>query len=168
MTSLEELRRALAPGDDVTVVPAAGQPVSGRLMRVGVADLDVQVADRPTTPAQGPQRVTIPLSDIQSLERRPDSVRNGALMGAAIGAGVGGTMFVYAAAIDRNELDEWAPFYLGATAVFTGVGALVGWLIDAANSQPHIRFEPSRGTKVSVHPVYSGGRGIAVAVSFSR
>ena len=35
VTSLEELRRELAAGDFITVVPAVGQPVAGRLMRLG-------------------------------------------------------------------------------------------------------------------------------------
>ena len=62
------------------------------------------------------------------------------------------------------------PLYLGGAAVCTAIGALVGWRIDAAKSKPHITFEPSAGgrTIVSVHPVYSRGGGIAVAVSFSR
>jgi hypothetical protein len=112
----------------------------------------------------------MPLAAIQSLERRPDSARNGAAIGAGIGAGFGGAMFAYAFAIDRNELDEWAPFYIRAAAISAGIGALIGWATDAANSKPHIRFEPSASgrTNVSVHPVYLRGRGIAVAVSFSR
>jgi hypothetical protein len=79
-------------------------------------------------------------------------------------------MFVYAFAVVRNEMDEWAPLYWKVAAVYTGIGALIGWAIDAANSKPHIRFEPpSQGrVKVRVQPVYSRRRGLAVAVSFSR
>jgi HAMP domain-containing protein len=170
VTSLEELRRTLAAGDYITVVPAAGHPVTGRLIRLGEADLDVHVADKHTPQDRGPRSVTMPLNAIQVLERRRDSARNGAAVGAAIGAGFGGAMFAYAFVIDRNEMDEWAPLYVGAAAAYTGIGALIGWMIDTANSKPHIRFEPSSGgrTKVSLHPVYSGRRGITVAVSFSR
>jgi hypothetical protein len=167
VTSLEELRSTLASGDDVVVVTAAGIPVAGRLRRLGDADLDVYVAASPRD--RGQRKVTIPLDAIQSLERRPDSVRNGAVTGAASGAGFGGAMFAYAVVIDRNEMDEWAPIYVGAAAACTAVGALIGWMIDAAHSKPHIRFEPSTGrTRVGVHPVSSGRRAIAVAVSISR
>jgi hypothetical protein len=38
-TSLEELRRGLAAGDFVTLVPAAGASVAGRLTRVGTVDI---------------------------------------------------------------------------------------------------------------------------------
>ena len=52
-------------------------------------------------------------------------------------------------------------FYAGAAAVCTGIGALIGWAIDAANSKPHIRFDASSGgrTKVSVQPVFHGVAG---------
>jgi HAMP domain-containing protein len=168
VTSLEELRRELAAGDLITVVPAVGQPVTGRLMRLGIADLDVRPVNTRTPQARDPRDVTIPLDAIQSLERPRDSARNGALIGAGIGAGFAGAMFVRAVVVDRNELDEWAALYAGTGAVCTGLGALIGWALDAANSKPHIRFDASSGrkTKVSVQPVYSRGRGIALRVSF--
>jgi hypothetical protein len=170
VTTLEELRRALAAGDFITIVPAAGPPVVGRLLRLGDADLDIRVDNRRTSQERGPRTVTVPFTAIQSLERRRDSARNGAAIGAGIGAGFGGAMFAYAFAIDRNELDEWGPSYLGGAVVCAAIGALVGWRIDAAKSKPHIRFEPSAGGRpiVSIHRVYSRGRGIAVAVSLSR
>jgi hypothetical protein len=169
VNSLEELRRELAPGDFITVVPAVGPPVAGRLTRLGQDGIDVrQVAKRPP-PDSGPRDVTVPLDSLLSLERPRDSSRNGAAIGAGIGAGVGGAMFVHALIIDRNEIDEWATAYVGAAAICTGIGALVGWAIDAANSKPHIRFDAASGrTKVSVRPAFSRGRGIALAVSFSR
>jgi hypothetical protein len=78
-------------------------------------------------------------------------------------------MFVHAIVVDRNEMDEWAAQYVGAAAVCTGIGALIGWAIDAANSKPHVRLEASPGrTKVRVQPVYSGRGRIGLAVSFSR
>ena len=170
VTSLEELRRELAVGDVITVVPAAGQPIAGRLMRLGTVDLEIRPANRRSSRERGPQDVTIALSALQSLERPRDSARNGGAIGAGIGAGFGGAMFVRALAVDRNELDEWATFYAGGAAICSGIGALIGWAVDAANSKPHIRFaaSPDGRTTVSVRPVYSRGRGIALAVSFSR
>ena len=170
VTPLEEMRRELAVGDFITIVPDDGQPVAGRLMRLGPADLDVRLVNKRNPQDRGPRDVTIPFTAIQSLERPRDSARNGAALGAGIGAGVGGAMFVHALVIDRNEIDEWAAFYAGHAAVCVGIGALIGWTVDAANSKPHIRFDASsRGRmKVSVQPMYSRGRGIALAVSFSR
>ena len=168
VTSLEELRRELAAGDFITIDPGVGQPVAGRLMRLGSVDLDVRVVDKRTPRKRGPRDVTIPLTAIQSLERSRDSARNGAAIGAGIGAGFVGVMFVHAIVVDRNEMDEWAASYVAGAALYTGVGALIGWVVDAANSKPHIRFDaPSGGrTRISVQPLYSRGRGIALAVSF--
>jgi HAMP domain-containing protein len=170
VTSLEEMRRELAAGDFITIVPGDGQPVAGRLMRLGTIDLDVRLVNKRTPQERGPRDVTIPFTAIQSLERPRDSVRNGAVLGAGIGAAFGGAMFIHALVIDRNEMDEWTTPYVGGAAVCTGIGALIGWAVDAANSKPHIRFDASPGgrTKVSVQPMYSRGRGIALAVSFSR
>jgi hypothetical protein len=172
VTSVEELRRELAAGDFVTIVPDVGPPVAGRLLRLGSGDLDVRVLNKRTPQTRAPRdaTLTIALDDIQSLERPRDSARNGAAIGAGIGAGFGAAMFVHAMVIDRNEMDEWATPYIGAVAVCTGIGALIGWTMDAANSKPHIRFDASPGgrTKVGVQPVYSRGRGIGVAVSLSR
>ncbi len=170
MTSHEALRRELEVGDFITIVPAVGQPVRGRLLRLGNVDLDIRVTDRRIPQGRGPQDVTLALNAIQSLERPRDSARNGAAIGAGIGAAFVGSMFVHALVVDRNEFDEWATLYLGAGAIYTGIGALIGWAIDAANSKPHIRFDASstKGTTVSVQPVRTPGRGIAVAVLLRR
>ena len=170
VTSVEELRRELTAGDFITVVPVVGPPVAGRLLRLGSGDLDIRVVKKRTPLERGARDVTVPFNAIQSLERPRDSARNGAALGAGVGAGFGGAMFVHAFVIDRNEMDEWATLYVGAAAVCTGIGALIGWAIDAASSKPHIRFDASPGgrTKISVQPAYSRGRGIAVAVSVSR
>ncbi len=166
VTSLEELRRALAAGDFITVVAASGQPVAGQLTRLGTVDLDVRPDDR----GGGPRNVTILLDTIQSLERPRDSVRNGTIIGAGIGAGLGGAMFISAAIIDRNEIDEWAKLYGGFALICTGIGAVIGRAVDGVQSKPHIRFDAParRHTRISVQPVYSRGRGIGLAVSLSR
>jgi hypothetical protein len=169
-TSLEDLRGALAEGDFITVVPVDGPPVAGRLMRLGTLDLDVRPVTRRAPQAGGPRQVTIPFDTIQSLERPRDSSRNGAVLGAGIGAGFAGAMFVHALVVDRNELNEWAASYVGAAALCTAIGALVGWATDAAKSKPPIRFDapPRSRTKISVQPLYSPGRGLSLTVSVSR
>jgi hypothetical protein len=163
VTSHEALRRELEVGDFITIVPTVGQPVRGRLLRLGNVDLDIRADKRP-------RDITMPLDGIRSLERPRDSTRNGAAIGAGIGAAFVGSMFVHALVVDRNEFDEWATLYLGAGAIYTGIGALVGWAIDAANSKPQIRFDASSTARatVSVRPVLIRGGGIALAVSFRR
>lgn len=166
LTSLEELRRELAAGDVVTIVTVLGAQVEGRLVRLDPLDLEVRAKRRDGTRRD----IIVPLDSIRSLIRPRDSTRNGALLGAGIGAGIGGAFFIYGLAVDRNELDEWAPGMAGATAVSTALGALIGWTVDRSVSKPHIRFDapPAGHTTVSVRPVFRRGRGIGLAVSFSR
>jgi hypothetical protein len=165
VTSLEELGAQLAPGDFITVVPANGQPVAGRLTRIDPLDLSILTTGR----SAGPRDLTIPIDGILSLERRRDPVRNGAVLGAAIGAGIGGGLFLTAAVVDLNEMTEWAPIYAGMTAAATGIGALIGWAMDAARSKPHIRFDASGGkTTLNVQPMYARGVGIGLALSISK
>lgn len=167
--SLDELRRQLASGDFITITDEAGQRIEGRLIRFGQVDLDVRLAKQRTPPGSGSREVTIALDTIQTLQRPLDSTRNGTLIGAGIGAGVSGAMFVRAMAIDANEMDEWAPIYLGFAAISTGVGALLGWLIDDATAKPHIIFDAATkaGKKVRVDPAIVPGRGIALTVTIS-
>lgn len=165
--TLEELRRELSPGDSISLVQTTGEPVSGRVVRVEDTALEIRTEIRG---AAGKQRldVTVPLSTIRSLERPRDSLRNGIGIGAGVGGGVTLGMFIHAAAVDYNEIDEWAPMFLALGAVTTGVGALVGWAIDAARSKPHVRFNvPAPGAmEIRVTPLVARRKGMAVAVSF--
>jgi hypothetical protein len=159
-SSFDVLHRELGRGDEISVV-REGESLTGRLVRIGERDLDIRIAG-----PNGGRDVTILLNAIQSLERRRDSVRNGALIGAGIGAGLFGTMFIYAAAVDRNEMDEWAPGYLAGGAVIVGLGAVLGAAIDALHSKPPVRFDRGapRAAKVRVVPVVSLRRGVGLAV----
>ena len=168
VATLDELPRALSPGDFISVVQTTGGSVRGRLRRFGDIDLDLQAETQQAPPEQRRLDLKIPLSAIQSLERPRDSSRNGALIGAGVGGGFSLAMFVHAAAVDFNEIDEWGAGYLAAGAISTGIGALAGWAIDRAHSKPHIRFDaPSPGTvTIRAVPLLSRSPGLAIVVSF--
>jgi hypothetical protein len=159
VTEVDELRRLLARGDVVSIVDTDGDALKGRLLRIGDEDIDVRI---------GSLDVTVPLTGIKSLERPRDSARNGALIGASIGGGAVLSMAIYALAVDANEADEWAPMYLGMGALFSGIGALTGWAIDAAHSKPPIRFDAplSPTARNRIAPLRSRSRGMSVTVSF--
>lgn len=169
VVTMDELRRELRPGDVISVVRTTGGAVRGRLRRIGDADIDLQPETRqaPSTERR-PLDLTIPLSAMLALERPRDSSRNGALIGAGIGAGLTLAGFTYAAAVDANEIDEWGPMYLAMGGLYTGLGALAGWAIDRAHSKPHIRFDaPSpRTVTVRAGPLRSRGPGIVVVLLF--
>ena len=165
--TLEELRRELSPGDFISLVQVTGESVSGPLVHVGDTAVEIRTEIRQ---AKGKQRlnVTVPLGAIRSLERPRDSSRNGARIGAGVGAGMGLGMLIYAAAVDYNEIDEWGPMYLAMSAVYTGVGAVVGWAIDAAHSKPAVRFDapPAETMRIRVAPILGRRKGMALVLSF--
>jgi hypothetical protein len=167
VASLAELRRQLAIGDVVAVTPPDGPPIAGRLKRLGDRDLILRPVGRRSSQTPSAGDLTIPLDAITSLERLPDSTRDGAWRGAAVGLGLGAGMFGYAFAVDRNEMDEWAPAYLGATAIFTGLGALFGWRIDAAHSKPSVRFEAYSPGRMQPETPLRSHRGVGIAVRAS-
>jgi hypothetical protein len=167
--TLEELRRELSPGDLISVIQTTGDSVRGRLRRFGDTDIDLEAETQQAAKKQGrPLALKIQLSAIQALERPRDPSRNGALIGAGIGGGSALAVFVYAAAVDYNEIDEWGPTYLAIGGLYTGLGALAGWVIDRAHSKPHIRFDaPSAGTvTIRAAPLLSRGPGVAMVLSF--
>ena len=168
VATLDELRRAVSPGDVVSVVQTTGGSIKGRLLRLGTADLEIRAEIEERGRPRRRDDITIPFSAVQSLERRRDSSRNGTAIGAAVGAGISGAMFVSAAAVDWNEVDEWAPIYLGYGAVFSGVGALVGWAVDSGRSKPHVRFDrrSTSALELRVAPLASRRAGVVVMMSF--
>lgn len=167
VATIEELRRELSPGDFISLVQTTGDSVRGRLVRFADTALDIRTETRPATEKQYLD-VTVPLGTIRSLERPRDSSPNGVLIGAGVGAGVSLGMFIHAAAVDYNEIDEWGPDYLAMGAVLTGVGALVGWAIDSAHSKPHVRFNapPAETMRIRVAPLLAQRKGVALVLSF--
>src|SRR5262245_2711363 len=128
VTSIGGLRSALATGDVITVVTEDGTPLSGRLLRFESEELEMRPDERTRGALVRPkpdasylrntrQNITLRLDAVRSLERRTDSVRNGAAIGAVVGGGFSGAMFVNALIVDRNEIDEWAGFYAGFAAI---------------------------------------------------
>jgi hypothetical protein len=167
VATLEELRRELSPGDVISLVQTTGDSVTGRLVRFADTALDIRTETRQVA---GSQRldVTVPLDTIRALERPRDSSRNGVLIGVGVAAGLSLTTFVYAAAVDSNEIDEWGPIYLAMGAAYSGVGALLGWAIDAAHSKPHVKFNapPAETMTIRVAPAFAWGKGMAFVLSF--
>jgi hypothetical protein len=167
VSSIDELRQALSPGDTVLVVQTTGGVVRGRILGLGITDLEIRPEgeDR-SSPSR--RDVRIPLDAIQSIERRRDPARNGALIGAGVGAAITGAMVITAVAVDRNEIDEWAPLYLGYGVAFSGIGALIGWAVDAGRSKPAVRYDrrADDSSRITVAVSPRGRRGVAVIVSF--
>jgi hypothetical protein len=167
VTTLDELREELSPGDYISLVRTTGESVSGRLVGIGDTSLDISSEVRQAGAKQR-LNMTVPLDTIRSVERPRDSSRNGLRIGAGVGGGLALGMFVYGAAVDYNEIEEWAPTYLAMGALYTGIGALAGWAIDSAHSKPHVRFNapPAETMRIGVTPLLARRKGMAVVMSW--
>jgi hypothetical protein len=141
LSSVDDVRREVAAGDVVTIGRGAADPIEGRLVRIGDTTLEVRAEARTTAGQRQRLDLTIPFRELTSLERRRDPSRDGTLIGAGVGGGVSLAMFIYAAAVDYNDIDGWGAPYLAGGAIVTGIGAVVGWAIDRARSKPHVRFD---------------------------
>ena len=82
----------------------------------------------------------VPEAGSQATPAR-DSVANGIAIGAAIGAGTGFALmgWAYSQCDAGCDAPEPLPMYLGATGFGAGVGAVVGWLIDASRKSTNPR-----------------------------
>jgi hypothetical protein len=142
-------------GSSIEVTDAAGTTISGRLAAISddLVRLHVRAGQR-VVPADQVRRVRW---------QRPDSVLNGVLIGASIGAIPG----LYWLAVDPNECAGMCPEEYALIAA----GALAGGLIDRALKRKvtvYISGAPGRGPRAGGFPPYSlhARRVVHVAVRF--
>ena len=153
-----QLNTRLKPGDTVWVTDAAGREVKGRIVDLAPGGVTVK-SDVSRT--YGPADVNL------IHERRPDSLKNGALIGLGIG---GGLVLGLCLAGEASEGDGWCAL---AAGIYGGAGAAIGVGIDAlipgkkivAYRAPGSSGAPS--ARVSFAPVITPrARGVAVLFSF--
>jgi len=131
---------SIPPGTRVTVQDKSGESVEGSFLRSSPEDLTVSDAT-----GQGIRLAKADVQRITGTEPVRDRVRNGTLIGLAIGAASG-----FAIAVGANakatasgpifDREDWA-FYFPASLVGGGLGALAGWGIDAARKSPEVYFQ---------------------------
>ena len=147
-TAADEIKARVRQGDRVAVTDDQGREFKGRINAMTSDGLSL--LDRDTSAA-------IKYAEIIKIDRPHDSLKNGALIGLATGAGIG---FLAILAEDLRACDPSVWFdctdvggtgYAAVTAVFAGLGAAVGTGVDAL-----IRRDPSiyrRGSaRVSLGP----------------
>jgi hypothetical protein len=117
--TFDQLRVLVKPGDTLIVTDETGARVRGKVSQLsGTAlVLDVSRALR-----------RFQESDVDTIERRgPDSLKNGALIGLAIGGGLAAAAI--AAAVSADDMQ--AGWFLIAVPVYGGIGAGIGAGMDA-------------------------------------
>ena len=175
--SFEELEGLVSPGDTVSVVDMTGTEVTGRVERVseGTLVLLMDGGSRwfPGTRGQ-PRRRESGLRewaevDIRTVRQlRGDSLKNGALIGAGIGAGlsilaVGSCVFSGAPAGCGGD----GGTLVAAVALNAGLFSAIGVGIDALIKTHHVIYDGAGSADVSLSPLVTRTRrGVLMSLSF--
>jgi hypothetical protein len=157
-SSFDQLAVLVKPGDKISVVDANGSAMEGR----------IETLSRDAITVLTPSGLrALREDDVTTIrQRRDDSLRNGAIIGA-----VAGTAYVATALAvlrDRDGGGIIIPSAIVGIAAIAGIGAAAGAGIDALITRRQVIYEKgSARTKVSVSPLFRHGRrGAAVAIVF--
>ena len=158
--SFEELVGRVHPGDTVSVIETTGTEVSGRIERVSNGTLALLTDDGPREWSE---------VDVGTIrQRQGDSVKNGALIGLGIGAGL--SILAVGTCISSG-----APAGCGggggtlaaAVAFNAGLFAAIGAGIDALIRTRHVIYDSAGSADVSLSPLVTRTRrGVLMSVSF--
>ncbi len=157
-SNLRELQLLVRPGETVTVTDARGREVEGRIETLSPSLLAL-------SGRSGPHEWTE--TDIVSVrQRKSDSLGNGALIGLAVGGGIGLAGGIAASQDEPNE-SGWIVFGM---ALYGGIGAGIGVGIDAMIRDEYVIFQPASApprTEVRLVPLLTPKRqGLLVSVAF--
>jgi hypothetical protein len=154
-SSFDQLSVLVKPGDTVSVTDVTGREVRGTVAALSLSSLELIVAGNRRPFSEGETRTI--------RQRRPDSFRNGALWGVAIGAGLGLTTLIDTEDSPALSAGEG----IAATAVLAGLGAAVGVGLDAIFRSNDVIYSRPAGTsvKLMLSPILTRGRRAGALVS---
>ena len=157
-SSFDQLSVLVKPGDKIGIVDITGQETEGRIGTLSRDELTLVTKTGVRQLGEG---------DVAQIrQRRSDSLQNGAIIGAAAGAGYGLAMLAFLASTD----DGGGPIPIGVVTslvTLTGIGAAAGAGIDALITRRQVIYEKPGGGHVSISPLFlHGRRGVAVSVKF--
>lgn len=150
---MSSIATRVPPGATVVVTDAKAGVVKGRLAAVSSSAIELRAKSGPRSVAAG---------DVQRIQwEQSDSVLNGTLIGAGIGAIPG----IYWLIADPNECAGLC----AEDYVAIGVGAVVGALVDRAIKRRVTVYESPMGGRarsVAIVPLAGARTGLQVAVRF--
>ncbi|MGE3509497.1 MAG: hypothetical protein AB7N65_11495 [Vicinamibacterales bacterium] len=154
--TFDELRLLVKLGETLTVYDTTGHEQRGRLDSLSTSSLVLR---------RGRERVDIAETDVSRIEAtRSDSLRNGALIGMGVGAGLILGAFVMSC---DSECGDEAGLLALATLGYAGIGAGIGTGIDALIQSRQPIFERRRVGQILLSPIIGRGRaGAALSVGF--
>jgi len=125
--SFRDLQFLVAPGDRVQVVDVTGRRISGRIAELDASGLSIRTGDGDRTFRQ---------EDVSVIrQKNHDSVLNGVLIGAAVGAGLG-----LISELSCGAMDEYCP-YTGIVTIGSAIwGTFAGATIDLLHRTPRDVF----------------------------
>jgi len=159
VTEFGQLPTRVRVGETVYVTDSAGRQHKGMLFDLSATALTLE---------SGGKRQAFPADGITGVSwRRPDPLRNGALIGMGVAVGLVGL----AAAADNGECSDCGGVYVAAALLYAGMGAGIGVGIDALFPGKKIPVYKSAGgnpaARVSLSPILTRGRqGIAATLRF--
>lgn len=156
--SFEQLSVLVKPGDKITVVDVTGRKAEGRIGKLSRDTLTL------ATPA-GPRELgELDVAEIR--QRRSDSLKNGAIIGAVAATAYFLTMAAILGDDDGGEVIIGTAVAGGV--MFAGMGAAAGVGIDALITCKQVIYRNgARETRFRVSPLFGRGRrGAAVTVKF--
>lgn len=156
--SFDQLDTRLKPGDTIWVTDAHGREIKGKFTSLAAEALTIK--------ADGSR--TFPAADVRLVqERRDDSLRNGALIGFAIGSVGFGLACV--ATIDDKDRGWCALVALGDGALGAVVGVVVDALIPGKKLVVYRAPGPSGAShaRLSIAPLVTPrAKGLALSFAF--
>ena len=157
-SSFDQLTVLVKPGDKISVVDVTGRKAEGRIGTLSRDALTLVTEGVPRRLGEG---------DVAQIrQRRNDSLKNGAIIGAVAGA----AYFVTAAALlhDSDGGDVIVGTAIAGGVLFAGMGAAAGVGIDALIARRQVIYQkPGGGSRVNVAPLLGHGRrGAAVSLTF--
>jgi hypothetical protein len=161
--SFDALAGSVQVGQRIWVTDTTGREVRGRLERLSSDGLVLKTRGLETFAAPEVRRVRA---------RARDSLKNGTLLGLAIGGGMGTAWCIGAIADDSGDIDARVECVEGFT-VFPGLGALIGLVVDAViPGRVRVVYQAPKSpaaspASVTVVPWFSSRvRGLAVSFAF--
>ena len=159
--SFDELPLVLRPGDRVTVTDDSGRNLRGQIIDLSPSTLSLE--------ARG-ARLDLRAADVSFIrQRRPDPLRNGALIGLGVGAVPAALLAMagYSLAYNEGGSPGGAAAYLAGLSL--GLATVIGVGVDALIQRSHVIYGPTGEAqrRLTVSPLLSGHRrGVAVSLGF--
>ena len=161
-SSFHQLAVLVKPGDKITVVDTAGREAAGRIGQLTRDTLTL------VTPAGARELVEADIEQIR--QRRRDSLRNGAIIGAVAAVACYSGLMVIAQAGGFGDTGGGliVSSVIRGGVLWAGIGAAAGAGIDALIERRQVIYrKPGGGNRVGVSPLFGGGRrGAAITVTF--